>query len=98
MLGILQLPKGEGRASAMFRGTQFALRFAVLTSCLALFAPVAWSQVTTGRIEGFVKDPSGSVIPNAKVSLRNVDTNIDRRFDTGPDGAYSFAAVLPRHC
>src|SRR5881227_2958407 len=79
----------------MFWETRFALRLAVLTSCLALFAPAASSQVTTGRIEGFVKDPSGSVIPNAKVSLRNVDTNIDRRFDTGSDGAYSFAAVLP---
>src|SRR5947209_2549554 len=41
-------------------------------SCVALFivaAVVALGQVYTGSIAGTVKDPSGAVVPNAKVSI-----------------------------
>ncbi len=36
---------------------------------------MALAQTSTGGIEGTVADPSGAVVPNAVVSIRNVDTN-----------------------
>ncbi len=70
------------------RGGGIALALAMMTLNLT-------AQVTTGRVEGTVKDPSGGIVPNAAVSLRNVDTNIERKFATGSDGVYLFAAVPP---
>ena len=38
---------------------------------LAAFAFAAFSQVTTGRIEGAVTDPQGSAVPGAQVKVIN---------------------------
>lgn len=45
-----------------------------LLAGLLLFVAVAFAQTDTGSIGGFVKDPSGGVIPKAKVNLRNEGT------------------------
>ena len=55
-----------------------------LTPSLAL----AQSQANTGTIEGTVTDPSGSAIPNAEVTLKNLDTNFTRVLKTDSDGRF----------
>jgi hypothetical protein len=56
-----------------------------------LFCASAWAQETTGAISGTVKDPSGAVVPNAKVNLRDTDKNADvRAATTGATGDFSF--------
>lgn len=64
--------------------------------CLGLRvgAPVALSQATTGTITGTVIDPTDAVIVGANITVRNVDTNITRTAQTGPDGRFSFPALL----
>src|SRR5260370_25646372 len=52
------------------------------------------AQDATGRIIGVVKDPSGSVIPNAKVTVTNVATGISNETTTDSEGGYQ-VLLLP---
>ncbi len=53
------------------------------------------AQYTTGTAQGTVYDPTGGVVADATVTLRNLNTNVTRTFTTGPEGIYLFAALLP---
>jgi hypothetical protein len=58
-----------------------------LTLFLALAAPVA-AQLTTGTIEGTIKDETGAALPGAEVAIRNVDTGIARTLFTNDQGRF----------
>lgn len=64
---------------------------------LALFCCLGgamMAQVNTGSISGTVKDPSGAVVPNAKVTITDIDKNaVIRTANTGGAGEFSFAAL-----
>jgi len=60
---------------------------------LILSLSLAVAQETTGRIVGVVTDPSGSVIPNAKVTVTNVATNISSETVTAQDGSYQVLSL-----
>jgi hypothetical protein len=68
----------------------FGLRkiyFAVLALMLAIpLAAVA--QVTTATIVGTVSDPSGSAVPGAQVTARNVENGLTRTVTSSDTGAY----------
>ncbi len=68
----------------------------LLISFLAflLGASYAWGQATTD-LRGTVTDPSGAAVANANVTLHNVDTDLERKTVTGPDGSYGFHEILP---
>lgn len=55
-----------------------------------VFVAGAWaqSQITTATIQGVISDPSGAVVPNAKVVLKNVATGFQRSLTTDSDGRY----------
>jgi len=73
--------------------------FAILTLAVMLSAAhLAWAQETTGSISGTVKDPTGAVVPKAKVTLRDTDKNVDVRVVfTGAGGEFSFAQLPVSH-
>ena len=48
------------------------------------------SNASDAALEGYVHDPSSAVIAGAKVSVRNVDTNIVHETVSGDDGYYRF--------
>jgi len=52
------------------------------------------AQEASGRVIGVVTDPSGSVIPRAKVTVTNVDTNVSNETTAEPDGGYQIL-LLP---
>jgi hypothetical protein len=56
---------------------------------------LAQTQITTGVIQGTVKDPSGGVLPGADVEVRNPGTNLTRNASTGPDGRFAFLQLPP---
>jgi hypothetical protein len=58
-----------------------------------LLAGVAWGAVS-GAITGTVKDPSGSVVPNADVTARELATGITHTTRTNASGYYTLP-VLP---
>src|SRR5205085_6490933 len=49
----------------------------------------------TGQITGTVSDPSGAVVPNAKVTVTNVQTNASRSAQSNASGIYSFTNLQP---
>src|SRR5579863_8117372 len=59
-----------------------------LLAALVLFSLPMAAQDTVGRVIGVVTDPSGSVVPRAKVTVTNVDTGINSETATGTDGSY----------
>jgi hypothetical protein len=48
-----------------------SLRALALALVLLLCTSLAFAQSDLGSIQGFVKDPSGAMVPGAKVTLRN---------------------------
>ncbi len=66
-------------------------RIAVASTVLAvIFAMMAAAQSTSGDIRGIVHDPSGAVVPNATVTVTDMDRNTTvRTVTTGSDGSYN---------
>ena len=54
---------------------------------------LSFGQTETGTITGIVSDPTGSVIPSAKVVVKNRDTNASRTASTNSTGSYTFASL-----
>jgi len=52
----------------------------------------AFSQ-STATVQGTVTDPKGAVLPNAKVTLRNQATGVERTTQTDSDGNYQVASL-----
>ena len=56
---------------------------------------VAYAQSPLGTVTGVVTDPSGAVIPNAKVAVRNTDTGLKHETNTNSAGVYSVPDLPP---
>jgi hypothetical protein len=69
-------------------------RALILAMIVALAASLAFAQSDLGSITGFVKDPSGSVVPNAKVTVRN-QTGLERQATTNEAGYYTITNIPP---
>ncbi|MGB9492197.1 MAG: carboxypeptidase-like regulatory domain-containing protein, partial [Terriglobales bacterium] len=70
------------------------IRFLVVVAGLAvLLFTHAFAQSFRGSIRGTVTDPSGGVLPNAKVTAKNIATGLQREANTGPDGGYVIAEL-----
>src|SRR5690242_14250774 len=67
----------------------------VLAIVFVLLSPAVFAQSDAGSIVGFVKDPSGSVVPGAKVVAKNEATGIDRTVNTNDSGYYVVSNVPP---
>jgi len=71
-----------------------ALLASALALCWGLGAPGSRAQSDLGRISGFVKDPSGATVPNAKVTVRN-NAAVERTTTTNESGYYVITNVPP---
>jgi hypothetical protein len=61
---------------------------------ICLFSVAALrAQFEYGEILGTIRDASGAVITKAKVTLRNVETNVERAGISNGQGAYSFPGL-----
>jgi len=65
----------------------------IVLVALGVLGGILQGQNVTGSITGMVKDPSGSVVPNAKITAVNVGTSAAFTTASGPDGAYTVRAV-----
>jgi hypothetical protein len=66
-----------------------------ILAVLAVFVTASLAQTTTGRISGYVQDPSGSVVPDVKVTLTNEKTGLSRQTTTNQDGLFNFFSAPP---
>ena len=66
----------------------------ILNICLCLLlvtaAGFAQSEVGGAALNGTVMDPSGSTVPNAKVTITSPDTGLTRSVQTTESGLYAF--------
>jgi hypothetical protein len=53
------------------------------------------AQVAGGTLSGSITDPSGAVVPNAEVVIKNSATGVSRNVTTNADGFYSAANLVP---
>jgi len=75
-----------------------AKKWLCLLAAFGLFftvAQVAKAQETTGGLQGTVKDPSGAVVPHAKVSVAGSALVGMKEIETDSNGYYRFANLPP---
>jgi hypothetical protein len=70
-------------------------KWLTLIGVLFLFAAVVFAQSDSGSIAGFAKDPSGAVVPKAKVVIRNEGTGETHTVITNDSGYYTVANLPP---
>src|SRR5215207_7844453 len=63
----------------------------LITGCLS----PAFGQSDRGTIRGTVTDPSGAIVPNARVVLTGAETGEVREVTTTDEGAYVFPELRP---
>src|SRR5437016_4498497 len=62
----------------------------VLLACLLCYA-----QSPLGTVTGVATDPTEAVIPNAKITIRNLDTGVQNETNTNAAGVYSLPNLPP---
>src|ERR1700682_2652701 len=71
-----------------------SIRAVLLVLIALLCAGLAFGQSDLGSITGFVKDPTGATVPNAKVTLTN-PTGLTRTATTNESGFYTITNIPP---
>src|SRR5450755_2011069 len=74
----------------MFRG-----KFLILPATIVLAVGIASAQIGTGSVTGSVYDSTGAVVPNATVTVLDVDRNIPHVTSTTSSGDYTVSALEP---
>ena len=76
---------------------RFVLRvitISVLAGMMLFYASFASAQIGSTALRGVVKDPSGAVIPNVALTLKDKATGLEKTTVSGADGAYQFTALV----
>jgi hypothetical protein len=71
------------------------VRILISVVLLAILATAMFGQTDSARLEGTVQDPTGAVVPNAKLTLINANTQARVEGTTDAAGNFIFASVLP---
>ncbi|QMV19400.1 TonB-dependent receptor [Granulicella sp. 5B5] len=92
---MISIPKGTFHSTGQWRPRITRLsRFTAFLAVLVLACTTAMAQLSTADIVGTVTDPTGALVPNAKVTLQNVDTHEQRNAVSNSTGDYLFT-LLP---
>src|SRR5208283_2565949 len=67
----------------------------VFVCALLIFVGGVWAQETTGGLQGVVKDPSGAIVPGAKVVVTGTALVGSKELETDSSGYYLFANLPP---
>src|SRR5712692_9521028 len=65
------------------------MRVRMILAFVVLAATSLVAQTFRGTILGTVTDPSGAVVSGAKVTVKNVNTGLERTTQTSADGSYA---------
>ena len=66
-----------------------------LLSLFCASAAFAQAQSDAADLQGYVRDPQGAVVQNAKVTARNPATNFSRTVNTNGEGCYQILNLPP---
>ena len=79
----------------MFSEHKSPMLFVLFMFVIFAFVHDGFSQTETGQITGTVFDPTGAVIPNAKVTVKSVSTGLERQTMTTSAGTYAVTNLQP---
>jgi hypothetical protein len=68
--------------------------FAFMVWC-AMVGPAAHAQLSTAHINGTVRDATGGIVPEARITLRSTETGVERTTVSNNAGNYSFVGIPP---
>jgi hypothetical protein len=68
---------------------------AIILIAAILFPAALRAQVAGGTLSGTITDPSGRVVPEAQIVIKNVATGVERIVTTNTDGFYIAVNLLP---
>jgi hypothetical protein len=91
---------GDHNVSSRFRSSWLSRAGFLTLAFLGLFlisGQRLLAQVDEGSIVGTVTDPTGAVVPNAKVTLLNTDQGLTLQTITSGSGEYNFSPVRIGH-
>ena len=91
--GLLRGCKDSSGLREFRFGHRISLLFVALVLIFAI--PHSASAQATATLNGVVRDSSGAVIPQATVTLHNIDTSTERESLTNDSGLYVFVSVPP---
>src|SRR6267154_1585311 len=74
---------------------QAGLAIALSALCLLLAAAALPQGIATGSISGTIADPSGAVVPGAKVTVVNMATNTASTAETSDSGFFAVRSLPP---
>src|SRR5438552_7242896 len=85
---------------ATFMHFEHALRFPSALLCVACLliagnARDGFGQTSTATLTGIVQDPTGAVLPNVTISVRNTERNTDHFTRSNEAGNYVLPALNP---
>ena len=71
----------------------YSLALSSVMAAMLFFPNHITAQFTTASLSGNVVDQSGASIPDAKITVQNVDTGFTQSVNTGPAGEYLFSRL-----
>lgn len=83
------------RERADWKRIAFSLAAFLSWLLLIVICAKAYAQVVGGTLSGTITNESGAVIPNAAISIANVDTGVVRSVKTDANGFYTAPGLFP---
>jgi hypothetical protein len=74
---------------------QSSWRFKSLAGLCLWSALSAWGQTSFSSVRGTVMDPSGAVVPGAKVEMKDPSTGLNQALTANGQGEYQFQQITP---
>jgi hypothetical protein len=71
-----------------------SIAFSILAIIWILFSQIGFAQAT-GSLQGTVTDPSGAVVPGAKVVVRQAGSEFIKTVQTNAEGRYVLLTLPP---
>src|SRR5205085_9228345 len=85
--------KKDTSRDSMIKRRSCSLTLLATCALLAASAHISFGQSDLASVNGVVRDPSGAVIPEAKITLRNEATAVEVKTRTSAAGNYSIPSV-----
>ncbi len=80
------------------RAAESAITLLVFATLLLVSASAAYGQAAgAGTITGTILDQQSAVVPEATITVHNVETNVDRTFTSNGAGLYTAPFLQPGH-